>query len=73
MENKIKFIKLFDEMVAGALSAGGFSYTQEKVNGDKTVYCFESTPELEEAIRSLFGEREYGEEIITVKDGTLLF
>lgn len=73
MEKKIKFIKLFDEKVAGALSASGFSYTQEKVNGDKTVYCFEASSELEEAFRSLSRGLKYGEEIIAVEDGALLF
>lgn len=38
MENT-KFIKLFDERIANALSDGGFSYIEEKVNGNQTVYC----------------------------------
>lgn len=37
MENT-KFIKLFDERIANALSDGGFSYIEEKVNGNQTVY-----------------------------------
>lgn len=72
-KSKIKFIKLFDERIANALSVGGFSYIQEKVNGDQTVFCFESCPEVVEAIRSLCNEWKYEEDIIAAEDGTLLF
>lgn len=71
MENT-KFIKLFDERIANALSDGGFSYIEEKVNGNQTVYCFEESPELVEAIRGLCGEKNY-QEIIIVQDGSLFF
>lgn len=74
MENsKTKFIKLFDERIANALSDGGFSYIEEKVNGNQMVFCFEESPELVEAIRGLFGEQNYQETIIVVQDGSLLF
>lgn len=72
MEKQKKFIKLFDERIAKALSSGGFSYIQEKVNGDQTVYCFEASPELTEVIRGFCEGRNY-EEMITVEDSTLLF
>ena len=72
MNNNIKFIKIFDERIANALSAGGFSYTQENINDGQTVFCFEETPELNEVIRNLVREWNY-EEAIFVKDGTLLF
>jgi len=74
MENsKTKFIKLFDERIANALSDGGFSYIEEKVNGNQTVYCFEESPELIEAIRGFCGEKNYQEAIIVVQDGSLFF
>ena len=73
MENsENKFIKLFDERIANALSVGGFSYTQEKINGNQTVYCFEKCPGVIEVIRSFCDEGHY-EDIIAVEDGTLLF
>ena len=71
--NKTKFIKLFDERIANALSDGGFSYIEEKVNGNQTVFCFEESPELVEAIRGLCGEQNYQETIIVVQDGSLFF
>lgn len=70
---KTNFIKLFDERIANALSEGGFSYITEKVNGDQTVYCFEETPELTEALRSLCEAGNYQDAIITVQDGSLHF
>lgn len=72
MENT-KFIKLFDERIASALSDGGFSYIEEKVNDNQTVYCFEESPELVEAIRGLCGKQNYQETIIVVQDGSLFF
>lgn len=71
--NKIKFIKLFDERIANALSDGGFSYIEEKVNGNQTVFCFGESLELVEAIRSLCGKQNYQEAIIVVQDGSLFF
>lgn len=71
--NKTKFIKLFDERIANALSDGGFSYIKEKVNGNQTVFCFEESLELVEAIRGLCGEQNYQEAIIVVQDGSLFF
>lgn len=71
--NKTKFIKLFDERIANALSDGGFSYIEEKVNGNQTVFCFEESLELVEAIRGLCGEQNYQETIIVVQDGSLFF
>lgn len=74
MENsKTKFIKLFDERIANALSDGGFSYIEEKVNGNQMVFCFEESPELVEAIRGLCGEQNYQETIIVVQNGSLFF
>lgn len=70
---KTKFVKLFDERIANALSAGGFSYIKEKVNGNQTVYCFEESSELTEAIRSLCAAENYQEPITIVQDDTLLF
>ena len=64
---KAKFIKLFDERIANALSDGGFSYIEE------TVFCFEESPELVEAIRGLCGRQNYQEAIIIVQDGSLFF
>ena len=72
MENT-KFIKLFDERIANALSDGGFSYIEEKVNCNQTVYCFEESPELVEAIRNFCGEQNYQEAIIVVQNGSLFF
>lgn len=71
--NKTKFIKLFDERIANTLSDGGFSYIEEKVNGNQTVFCFEESLELVEAIRGLCGEQNYQEAIIVVQDGSLFF
>lgn len=68
-----KFIKLFDERIANTLSEGGFSYIKEKVNGNQTVYCFEESSELIEAIRSFCAEKNYQEAIIIVQDGSLFF
>lgn len=68
-----KFIKLLDERIASALSNGGFSYIEEKINGNQTVYCFEESPEIVEAIRSFCGEQNYQEAIIVVQDGSLFF
>lgn len=70
---KTKFIKLFDERIANALSSGGFSYIEEKVNGNQTVYCFEESPELTEAIRRFCDGENYQQTIIIVQDGSLFF
>lgn len=72
MENRMKFIKLFDENVASALEACGFSYTQERVNGNETVYCFEAGQEVKEALQEMLGATKYAETVI-VEDDTLLF
>ncbi len=72
MENKINFIKIFDERIAHTLSDGGFSYTEENINDGQTVFCFEETPELKEALRTLYGDGNY-EGAIFVRDGALLF
>ena len=72
MENT-KFIKLFDERNDNALIDGGISYIEEKVNGNKTVYCFEEYHELVEAIRNFCGEQNYQEAIIVVQNGSLFF
>lgn len=73
MENKkVTFIKLFDERIANALSAGGFSYTQEQINDGQTVYCFEERDGLMEAIRGFCNEGNY-QEIIVVQDTSLFF
>lgn len=70
---KAKFIKLFDDRIANALSDGGFAYIEEKVNGSQTVYCFEESPQLAEAIRSFCDKGNYQETLIIVQDGSLFF
>lgn len=72
MCNKINFIKIFDEQVAIALSNGGFSYITEKINNNQTVFAFESTPELVEAISTLDSTGQYSR-VVAVEDDTLSF
>lgn len=47
------FIKILDKEVAEALASGGFSYTKESFNMGETLFAFEETPELNDAIRQL--------------------
>lgn len=70
---KKKFIKLIDERIANVLNDGGFSYIKEKINGNQTVYCFEESPELAEAIRGFCDKENYQEAIVIVQDESLFF
>lgn len=70
---KTQFIKLLDERIANALNEGGFSYIKEKVNGNQTVYCFEDSPEIVEAIRTFCNKWNYQETITIVQDSSLVF
>lgn len=72
MSKRNYFIKLFDERIVNALCAGGFSYTQEKMNGNQTVYCFENSKKLTRTIRKILKEWNYEAPVI-IKDCTLHF
>ncbi len=70
-ENK-NFIKIFDEQIAVALSNGGFSYIEEKINGSQVIYAFEETPEFMDALKAFYNEGNY-QEAVYVKDSSLNF
>jgi len=72
MDNTIIFIKITDEKIAHELCKGGFLFTQEKVNDNQTLYCFEKTPELDEAMKALVREGNF-QGIALVEDATLRF
>lgn len=70
---KIKFIKLLDERIANILNDGGFSYIEEKINGNQRLFCFEESPELVEAIRDFCGRQNYQNTVIVIQDDSLFF
>lgn len=72
MEQKINFIKIFDEEIATTLCNSGFSYIQEKVNDNQAVYVFEKSPELTDLLGTLFSDERYSQAIY-VEDGRLNF
>lgn len=72
MCEKKNFIKILDEQIAVALSNGGFSYIEEKINGNQIIYAFDETPELMEALSGLYKEGNF-QEAIYVIDGSLNF
>ena len=65
-----KLIKILDEQIAGTLQFSGFSYMQEKINNEQTLYVFEETPELLEILGEIKGE--FGEAVI-ISDTSLSF
>ena len=65
-----KLIKILDEQIAGTLQFSGFSYMQEKINNEQTLYVFEETPELLEILCEIKGE--FGEAVI-ISDTSLSF
>ena len=66
------FIKIFDEQLANAISAGGFSYITEKINENQNVFVFEKSDELVDLIDALIKQKNYSETII-VEDSKLNF
>ena len=65
-----KLIKILDEQIAGTLQFSGFSYMQEKINNEQTLYVFEETPELLEILGEIKGA--FGEAVI-ISDTSLSF
>ena len=65
-----KLIKILDEQIAESLQSSGFSYMQEKINNEQTLYVFEETPELLEILGEIKGE--FGETVI-ISDTSLSF
>ena len=65
-----KLIKILDEQIAGTLQFSGFSYMQEQINNEQTLYVFEETPELLEILGEIKGE--FGEAVI-ISDTSLSF
>ena len=64
----VKFIKIFDEQIAKTLESGGFSFMTEKINDNQTVYVFEESQEIHDALASLMGDGNYQELIFAVDD-----
>ena len=67
-----KFIKLFDEQIANALSTGGFSYITEKINENQNVFVFEKSDELVDVLSKLIKQSNYSQTII-IEDSKLNF
>ncbi len=65
------FVKVFDDKLASVLNEGGFSYIEEKINGD-TVYLFEESDELNKALDGLVTETEFQETVI-IRDSSVSF
>ena len=65
------FVKVFDDKLASVFNEGGFSYIEEKINGD-TVYLFEESDELNKALDGLVTETEFQETVI-IRDSSVSF
>ena len=65
------FVKVFDDKLASVLNEGGFSYIEEKINGD-TVYLFDESDELNKALDGLVTETEFQETVI-IRDSSVRF
>lgn len=63
-----KYIKLFDEKIAIALSDGGFSYTTENINQNQKIYVFEETDELREVLKKITNENNFSNVVIVIDD-----
>ncbi len=69
---EIKYIKIFDEEVALALSERGFSYMQEQINHNQMIYVFENTEEFMAALCEIIGDGD-PRDVIYVEDSLLRF
>jgi hypothetical protein len=73
VENQKNFIKIFDEQIAVALSGGGFSYVIQNFNDNQTLFAFEETPELREALEGFLKESNFQADAVYVEDTVLNF